>query len=544
APAAAPQGSAQGPPPAAAAPPPQERARRRSAEIPASRLPKPHDYFPFDVFCGRGADGLLPEDLARELRYVRDHCMIPPFPWGQVHYHDFLVRNVLRDVPGDLAELGMGQGGMSLFLGRLGKKYRRKFLAVDSFEGLPPPDVGKDNPYFLQGDYRPTEAAGDNYENFLQYMKAFDVDDCMTVKKAFFKDLDIPPEFESFCFVHMDSDLYDSVWDSLEKVWDRVSEGGCIVIDDFFHPVIMRKAQQGPCRAGRLLPRQGRQRGPAADVRRAHVRGPHREGPVCQDALAGEGGRHAVPCHVRPARPRRELLQLRVVPHLRALPQGRREVRGQGGRGGGAGSGGGAARRGPVADTRERRGLPGAAALPRRRAKERMRHHEIPPAAGGHVRHHRGEHQRSKGRRETDDRDRHLSARPARAGPPLSPSRPPERPNGRGTWAVAGAGPRGARGGRAPLRARRRGSAGRLGCVSASPHPCCPLPLVLSPAPRFTSFCALLPLAREGAQKARAMLAQAPPVLSAPGPLCVCPAFHCNVVMVDGPINCPSMVCH
>jgi len=228
---------------AAAAPPPQERARRRSAEIPASRLPKPHDYFPFDVFCGRGADGLLPEDLARELRYVRDHCMIPPFPWGQVHYHDFLVRNVLRDVPGDLAELGMGQGGMSLFLGRLGKKYRRKFLAVDSFEGLPPPDVGKDNPYFLQGDYRPTEAAGDNYENFLQYMKAFDVDDCMTVKKAFFKDLDIPPEFESFCFVHMDSDLYDSVWDSLEKVWDRVSEGGCIVIDDFFHHA------QGPARA-------------------------------------------------------------------------------------------------------------------------------------------------------------------------------------------------------------------------------------------------------------------------------------------------------
>ncbi|CAK0906130.1 unnamed protein product, partial [Prorocentrum cordatum] len=520
APAAAPQGSAQGPPPAAAAPPPQERARRRSAEIPASRLPKPHDYFPFDVFCGRGADGLLPEDLARELRYVRDHCMIPPFPWGQVHYHDFLVRNVLRDVPGDLAELGMGQGGMSLFLGRLGKKYRRKFLAVDSFEGLPPPDVGKDNPYFLQGDYRPTEAAGDNYENFLQYMKAFDVDDCMTVKKAFFKDLDIPPEFESFCFVHMDSDLYDSVWDSLEKVWDRVSEGGCIVIDDFFHPVIMRKAQQGPCRAGRLLPRQGRQRGPAADVRRAHVRGPHREGPVCQDALAGEGGRHAVPCHVRPARPRRELLQLRVVPHLRALPQGRREVRGQGGRGGGAGSGGGAARRGPVADTRERRGLPGAAALPRRRAKERMRHHEIPPAAGGHVRHHRGEHQRSKGRRETDDRDRHLSARPARAGPPLSPQAspsaapPPPSPP--------------------PLPC----------CVSASPHPCCPLPLVLSPAPRFTSFCALLPLAREGAQKARAMLAQAPPVLSAPGPLCVCPAFHCNVVMVDGPINCPSMVCH
>lgn len=228
---------------AASAAPAAASAQARRAGIPGRRLPKPHDYFPFDVFSNKATDGLLPAELAREMSYVRDHCMIPPYPWGQVHYHDFLVRNVLREVPGDLAELGIGQGGMALFLGRLAKKYHRKFLAVDSFEGLPPPDVGKDNPYFLQGDYRPTETAGDNYHNFLQYLKAFDVEDSMTVKKAFFKDLDIPTDFGSFCFVHLDSDLYDSVWDSFEKMWDRISPGGCVVIDDFFHHA------QGPARA-------------------------------------------------------------------------------------------------------------------------------------------------------------------------------------------------------------------------------------------------------------------------------------------------------
>jgi len=167
--------------------------------------------------------------------------MVPPYPWGHVIYHDFFV-NRLSSVPGDFAEFGIGQGGTSVFLARLAKKYRRMFLAVDSFEGLPPPDVSKDNHYFLPGDYRPLNGS-DNYEAFMKYKSAFDVDDVMRVEKAFFKDVTIPAEFNSFVLVHLDSDLYESVYDSLEKVWDRVSPGGIVAIDDFFHHA------QGPARA-------------------------------------------------------------------------------------------------------------------------------------------------------------------------------------------------------------------------------------------------------------------------------------------------------
>merc|ERR1719361_407635 len=46
-----------------------------------------------------------------------------------------------------------------------------------------------------------------------------------------------------FAFVHIDADLYDSVYDALEKVWDRISEGGIVAVDDFFHHA------QGPARA-------------------------------------------------------------------------------------------------------------------------------------------------------------------------------------------------------------------------------------------------------------------------------------------------------
>jgi len=218
-----------------------EASLPRSFPLSTRRLKRPHDFFPFDLFRGGSYEGYLGNILREELSYVRDHCMIPPFPWGHVIYHDFIVAN-LQEVPGDFAEFGIGLGGTSIFLARIGKSMEKKFLAVDSFEGLPPPDLSKENHYFLEGDYRPL-AGEDNYRNFLMYKSTFDVDETLYTIKGFFKDIEIPPNFQCFSFVHLDSDLYDSVYDSLEKVWDRISPGGAVAIDDFFHHA------QGPARA-------------------------------------------------------------------------------------------------------------------------------------------------------------------------------------------------------------------------------------------------------------------------------------------------------
>jgi len=220
--------------------------------LPHGRLLKPHAFFPFDIFGAPQSQGILNNGerlgmsahLVEELQNVKSHCMTPPFPWGHVMYRSFILGNIIQgDVPGDFAELGTGLGGTSLFFARLAKMNGRKFLAVDSFEGLPEPDLAaKDNHYFLEGDYRPKDGV-DQLQAFKDYAKGFDVDDDLYIEKCFFKDLVIPPVFDKFAFVHLDSDLYDSVYDSLEKVWDRVSEGGCVAIDDFFHHA------QGPARA-------------------------------------------------------------------------------------------------------------------------------------------------------------------------------------------------------------------------------------------------------------------------------------------------------
>jgi O-methyltransferase len=45
------------------------------------------------------------------------------------------------------------------------------------------------------------------------------------------------------CFLHIDADLYRSVTDVLDALYERVVDGGVVVIDDFFHHA------QGPKRA-------------------------------------------------------------------------------------------------------------------------------------------------------------------------------------------------------------------------------------------------------------------------------------------------------
>lgn len=55
---------------------------------------------------------------------------------------------------------------------------------------------------------------------------------------------DVLPDLEpgrTFAFVHIDGDLFDSVYSALEHLWGRVEEGALVAIDDLFH------TSQGRC---------------------------------------------------------------------------------------------------------------------------------------------------------------------------------------------------------------------------------------------------------------------------------------------------------
>ncbi len=196
--------------------------------------------FPFNVFSDRLMTGEL-GDLIRELR---PHFMLPPYPWGHWLYGR-IFQTVASKLDGDVIELGVGKGGTSLFLAHLARSVGKRVYSFDSFEGLPDPDAGKDNPYFRKGDYRPSPRIELNLMQRLHYLaKQYDLVDTIQPVKGFFADT-VPtiPEAQRFCLAHLDSDLYDSVLVSLQGIYDKVVDGGAIILDDFFHPA------QGPARA-------------------------------------------------------------------------------------------------------------------------------------------------------------------------------------------------------------------------------------------------------------------------------------------------------
>lgn len=197
--------------------------------------------FPFDLFRQQG----FPGEMGPLIQRVKPVSMFPPYPWGQWFYGTLLHKRCVS-LPGDIIEAGVGHGGMSVFFALLAKQLGvdKEVIGVDSFEGLPDPDVRKDNVYFVEGEYGPGRDDIDLLESFRVTAAGYGVGDMIVPVKGFFDEAlpKLDPELR-FCFAHIDGDIFESVYTALEGLYERVVEGGVLVIDDFFHP------GQGPLRA-------------------------------------------------------------------------------------------------------------------------------------------------------------------------------------------------------------------------------------------------------------------------------------------------------
>jgi O-methyltransferase/8-demethyl-8-(2,3-dimethoxy-alpha-L-rhamnosyl)tetracenomycin-C 4'-O-methyltransferase len=148
-----------------------------------------------------------------------------------------VVESVLADrIPGDLIETGVWRGGACIFMRAILKAYgvtdRRVFVA-DSFEGLPPP-----NPDLYPAD------AGDQHYTFeplavsLEQVQAnfakYDLLDHQVVfLKGWFKDTLPTAPVDRLSVLRLDGDMYESTMDALVALYDKVSPGGYIIVDDF-----------------------------------------------------------------------------------------------------------------------------------------------------------------------------------------------------------------------------------------------------------------------------------------------------------------------
>lgn len=149
-----------------------------------------------------------------------------------------LVERVLdEDVPGDFIETGVWRGGACILMrGTLaahGETRRRVFVA-DSFAGLPPPDGRFEEDSLTTFDFhlRPELAVSRSavQENFARYGL---LDDQVVFVEGLFRDTLPTLANERFALLRLDGDMYSSTMDALIHLYDRLSPGGFVVIDDY-----------------------------------------------------------------------------------------------------------------------------------------------------------------------------------------------------------------------------------------------------------------------------------------------------------------------
>lgn len=158
-----------------------------------------------------------------------DHGMVTQCQIESLVTH--LLEIVENDIEGDVVELGCFVGESSKYLTKtlVETNSTKKMYVYDSFEGLPPLSKWEEGTAWKPGTFDTTE------EILIQNFKQNSLPPPI-ITKGWFKDIpdDRLPEKISMAF--LDGDFYDSIYDSLHKVYDRVSEGGYILFHDYQRP--------------------------------------------------------------------------------------------------------------------------------------------------------------------------------------------------------------------------------------------------------------------------------------------------------------------
>ncbi|MDA8168227.1 MAG: TylF/MycF family methyltransferase [Nitrospiraceae bacterium] len=164
----------------------------------------------------------------------RAHSMIGMMRMSNLRQLCELV--IQNNVPGDFIETGVWRGGGCIMMRGVLKSYGvrdRNVWVADSFEGLPEPDPEKypDD----AGDRHHTFAElavsmEDVQENFRKYDL---LDDQVRFLKGFFKDTLPGAPIKSLAILRLDGDMYESTIQALECLYDKLNEGGFVIVDDF-----------------------------------------------------------------------------------------------------------------------------------------------------------------------------------------------------------------------------------------------------------------------------------------------------------------------
>lgn len=192
---------------------------------------------PSTIFVAPGQRSGPNEYIERFRIYGRD---APSRAWSAIglkrmeNLH-FAIRTVIEeDVPGDLIETGVWRGGATIFmraaLEALGDPARNVWVA-DSFRGLPEVDPGipEDEPWATSAGW----LAVSREEVESNFRAVGLLDDRVRFLEGWFEDTLPSSPVRELAVLRLDGDLYASTMTALVALYDRVSPGGFVIVDDY-----------------------------------------------------------------------------------------------------------------------------------------------------------------------------------------------------------------------------------------------------------------------------------------------------------------------
>ena len=154
-----------------------------------------------------------------------------------INLYRLVQRTNKLNLPGDIVECGVWNGGSAAMMGVADRDDEtsaevRKLWLFDSFRGLPPPS-NKDGKqaretYFqgwCQGETEKVERIFRRFQLSLQHVN---------IIPGWFDETLRTAGVQTIALLHIDADWYASVKIVLETFYDKVVEGGFVVLDDYW----------------------------------------------------------------------------------------------------------------------------------------------------------------------------------------------------------------------------------------------------------------------------------------------------------------------
>ncbi|MFY8105391.1 MAG: TylF/MycF/NovP-related O-methyltransferase [Elstera sp.] len=168
-------------------------------------------------------------------RHVSQHTHTMIGRYRLDHLHQCLDVLHAEGIPGDLIETGVWRGGATVFMRGYCAAHGitdRRIWVADSFAGLPPPSVMEDNGYDLSPAQEPALAIDQARVEAL-FARYDLLDEQVRFLPGWFRDTLPSAPIERLALLRLDGDLYESTFDALDALYDKVVPGGFIVVDDY-----------------------------------------------------------------------------------------------------------------------------------------------------------------------------------------------------------------------------------------------------------------------------------------------------------------------